>query len=241
MTLAAVPLVVIAGGLGTRLQGTLAPCMPKILAPIGRRRFLDLLIGHMYSRGLRRVFLALGHGSDEVIAYVARARWPKSLKLDWYIESAPAGTAGALRHALDAVKEPTWLAVNGDSISDVDPEALLSFHRARHARATLALAPVRNARRFGTVRCAVDGAVSEFAEKSAAGVGLVSCGFYALDRETIESIPRGVPCSLENDLFPRMIGHGLYATRAGTRFIDIGTPASLRAAQRLLARDGVAG
>jgi NDP-sugar pyrophosphorylase family protein len=239
--LASVPLVVIAGGLGTRLRGTLAPGLPKILAPVGGRPFVDLLIGQMYKRGLRRVFLALGYGSEEVVAYVERARWPKSLILDWCIEPTPVGTAGALRHAFESLKGRTWLVVNGDSISDVDPGALLSFHRACHARATLAVAPVRNARRFGTVHCAADGSVTAFAEKSAAGAGLVSCGIYAIDREAIESIPRGASCSLENDLFPRMIGRGLYATRAGTRFVDIGTPASLRAAQRLLVRDGVPG
>jgi mannose-1-phosphate guanylyltransferase len=117
--------------------------------------------------------------------------------------------------------------LNGDILSDIDLSAQLERHAEMGARATLALTPVEDPSAYGLVRTAPDGEVTEFLEKPSADsvdTNLVSAGAYVLERDVLELMPDEGPCSIERDVFPVLIGAGLYAVESTGYWLDIGTP-----------------
>lgn len=227
--------VVLAGGLGTRLRG-LVRDVPKPLAPVGGRPFLDLVLrnaGRM--PGIGRVVLAVSHMADQVVRRYA-GRTDFGFEIDFSVEPAPLGTGGAIRRALEKTTSPTVLAVNGDSFAEVDWRAFRAFHSAGGDAMTVLLKEVGDAGRYGRVAVDPAGRVLSFEEKrTGAGTGLVNAGVYLFDRRLFDDVPAGVPCSLERDLIPRFLGRGIRGFVTRGKFIDIGVPESYLAAGDYLA------
>jgi NDP-sugar pyrophosphorylase family protein len=233
--------VVLAGGLGTRLA-PLVTDLPKLLAPVAGRPFLERLLDMLAGAGIRRVILCLGHLHDKVLAHLAARAPGAALEIVPCVEQAPLGTGGALRNAVGLLRSDPILVLNGDSLVDADLTAFLSFHRQHGARASMVLAAVADASRFGAVQVDSRDAVVAFHERPAPGtvpVGsdrpvLVNAGVYLLARELVDGIPAGRPVSLEREVFPAWCGQGRFFGFSGPfRLIDIGTPESFTEAQRL--------
>lgn len=223
--------VILAGGLGTRLQGILPDGWPKAMAPINGRPFLEYLIKYLYAYGVRNIVLALGHGGEHVLRFVREASWPDDLIVHSAVEPRPLGTGGGIRFVLPMLSGEVILALNGDSISDIDPRRLLDYHRERGADVTMALARVPDATRYGTVECDAHGRVVRFAEKQAiCGPALINSGMYAISTDVIRGLAEHAEMSWERDVLTQLVGCGLYGIEAATRFIDIGTPQSLHEA-----------
>jgi NDP-sugar pyrophosphorylase family protein len=140
-------------------------------------------------------------------------------------ELQPLGTAGAVKLAeslLQNVNE--FLVMNGDSFMEIDFQELLQFHRKNSAPVTMAVRQVDNASRYGTVKLDSAGRVTGFLEKTGVeSPGVVNAGVYVFGREVLSHIPTG-PCSLEKDVFPKLLDRGVYALEQHGIFIDIGTP-----------------
>jgi len=223
--------IILAGGRGTRLRSVVSD-RPKPLAEVAGRPFVEWLLLTLRTQGVRRAVLATGYKGEMVeAAFGNGARL--GLELAYAHETVPLGTGGAARHALQQVTTDHVLVLNGDSFCPFDVRRLLTNHQRTGARATLLLAPMDDCRRYGTVEAAEDGHVLSFREKNAdLGAGLINAGVYLFDRRTLESIPAGRAVSLENDTFPALIGHGLYATGGEGPFLDIGTPESYASAER---------
>ncbi|MBM4085930.1 MAG: galactokinase, partial [Planctomycetes bacterium] len=152
----------LAGGLGTRLR-TVLPHRPKALAQVRGRPFLACLLDQLAAAGVRHAVLCTGHLGEQVQAEVGNAYGP--LRLAYSQESAPLGTAGALRLALPLLSSASALVMNGDSFCDVDLNAFWRWHRERGAKASLVLAKVADTSRYGRVNVSADGAVLRFHEK----------------------------------------------------------------------------
>jgi NDP-sugar pyrophosphorylase family protein len=224
---------ILCGGLGTRLR-PVAGDTPKALVEIAGTPFLDRLLAHLAASGLHDVVLCTGVGADRVAAHCGDgSRW--GLEIRSSREDTPLGTGGALRLARGLIASSPFLVLNGDSFVDADPRALVSFHTARRAGATLLLVRVPDRSRFGSVRLGDGGRIAAFEEKGLAGPGLVNAGVYALSRNVLDAIPAGRPVSLESEVFPALVGGGLFGFVAHARFIDIGTPESFREAGRFFA------
>ena len=231
---AACEAIVLAGGKGTRLAAAV-PDLPKPLAPVDERPFLDYVIeGFAASGAVSRVTLALGHLSRKIIAH-CKAN-PPALPVAFSIEDMPLGTGGALLHALPRTQGDPVIVCNGDSLVRIDFNSLLLRHAETGAGATIALIPAPDAGRYG--RVSVEGMrVTDFAEKSAGeGPGLINAGVYVFGRYVLESFPTG-PCSLERDLLPRLVADGaVYAFLTEGPFLDIGLPESYAAAEHFIRR-----
>jgi NDP-sugar pyrophosphorylase family protein len=212
---------ILVGGLGTRLRSIVAD-RPKVLAPIHRRPFLAYLLDRLSAAGLRYVVLCTGYKGKEVQA--AFGDTYGALRLAYSQELAPLDTGGALRHAQPLLESDPVLVMNGDSFCDADLAAFWQWHRVRQSVGTLLLTQVPNAKRYGLVHVNADGSVSRFAEKVADGPGLISAGIYLLTQLLVERIPENRAVSLEREIFPNWVGHGLFAFRSEGRFLDIGTP-----------------
>jgi NDP-sugar pyrophosphorylase family protein len=222
--------VILAGGKGTRLQNVVSD-RPKPMAEVAGRPFIEWLILSLKVQGLRRMVLCTGYMHEAIEAYFRDGkRW--DVEIVYSRELSPLGTGGALRQALSQVRTDSLLAMNGDSFCHVDVHVLATAHAARRARASLWLVLAEDCRSGGMVEIDEHGAVRAFHEKpSEQQQGLMSAGIYLLERAVVAAIPPDTPVSLETDVLPSLIGHGLYAVIGCGPFLDIGTPDAYEAAR----------
>jgi NDP-sugar pyrophosphorylase family protein len=240
---AEIPAVVLCGGAGTRLSAVLEG-VPKALAPVAGRPFLDYVLQKLRQAGLRQVVLCVGV-RGEAIKKQYRCRPPGGLTMDYSEEREPLGTGGALQHAKAAIplRSKTLLVLNGDTFLDVEVDCFLEQHLHTASAITVALVSVDDASRFGTVQVNARRQITKFVEKSAAGGNerrknvFINAGWYLMQIEVLRSIPQAPPAvSLEYDVLPQWIGRGLHGHITKGFFIDIGVPEDLRRAQNEFAR-----
>jgi NDP-sugar pyrophosphorylase family protein len=215
--------VILAGGLGTRLRSVL-PDRQKVVAPVAGEPFLARILRSFHAAGVRRVVLALGYRSKDVLDAIG-SLVPPGITVEASIEPAPMGTGGAVRHALPLIGSPDMLVANGDSVADYPVAPLIDLHRQRRARATLLLCEVPDVSRYGTVNLGDDGQILSFLEKQvdARYPGIINAGVYMMSRELVAGFPEG-SYSLETAIFPGLCGNGLYGLATRAPFIDIGIP-----------------
>lgn len=236
-SLAEVDALLLAGGLGTRLR-SVSGDTPKVLVPIAGRPFLTYLLDQLAQAGVRHVVLCTGYRASLVRDTLGDQYGP--MRLSYSEESTPLGTGGALRAALNKTQTPTILALNGDSYCHADLRTLHQFHRDRNALASLLLAEVPNASRFGRVTIDEHSNIQRFAEKTAdEGPGRINAGIYLLSRELIAAIPESRAVSLERDVFPTWIGNHFLGYPVQAPFLDIGIPESLAQAESFLRSVGL--
>jgi NDP-sugar pyrophosphorylase family protein len=226
------PAVLLVGGMGTRLRPIL-PSMPKPLAPIGDIPFLQLLVLQLRSQGIRRLVMCTGHQADQIEEeFGGGCKWEVSI--DYSRESSPLGTAGALKFAEHYLSQGSeFLVMNGDSFLELDIRQFIRFHRQQGGWASIAVRKAPDAARYGTVYLDAVNRVIRFSEKR--GIrepGVINGGIYIFNRAILELIPDGT-YSLERDLLPGLIEHGVFAFEQKGMFIDIGTPADYARAQAL--------
>jgi mannose-1-phosphate guanylyltransferase len=216
--------LVLAGGEGTRLR-PLTNTTPKPVMPLAGRPFLSFMLDWIRAHGVDEVILSCGFMSDAVRLVLGDIY--DGMRLRYVIEDEPLGTAGPVRLAFDeGVLEERLLILNGDVLTDIDLTAELEQHERTGARATLALYPVEDTSSYGVVPTAEDGAVEAFIEKGGgdAPTNRINAGAYVIERDVVERIPAGRAVSFEHEVFPSLVGDGLYGYDAAGYWIDIGTP-----------------
>jgi mannose-1-phosphate guanylyltransferase len=216
--------LVLAGGAGTRLR-PLTLTTPKPVMPLAGRPFLTFMLDWTRSHGVDEVILSCGFMSDEVKAVLGDIY--DGMRLRHVTEDEPLGTAGPVRLAYDqGLLEERLLVLNGDVLTDIDLTAELAQHKGTGARATLALYPVDDTSSYEVVPTDEEGRVTEFIEKGGGEppTNRINAGAYVLEREMVESIPAGRAVSFELEVFPSLVGNGLYGYAAAGYWIDIGTP-----------------
>ena len=159
---------------------------------------------------------------------------PWDVTIEYSKEEQPLGTAGAVKRAQQYLRDvPDFLVMNGDSFLEIDFHRLMDFHRGHGAMATMAVLRVEDTGRYGTVHIDATGRIRGFTEKTGShSTGLVNGGVYVFSQAVFEFISEQ-PTSLERDVFPRLVDHGLYAQEQRGMFIDIGTPADYARAQQI--------
>ena len=233
--LATIDVLVIAGGLGTRIKSALGDT-PKLLAPIGGRPYLAYLLHWLRRFGAKRIVLGLGHRGQAVIDFLDRNKsCYDDLTVVTVIEPRPLGTAGAIRFARPNLRTDPVLVMNGDSFADADLCAFVAHHRRAKAKATLICAEVDDAGRYGRVELDGEGRIRGFIEKDPNfhGRSAVSAGIYLFSAALLDEIAAGNAASLEHDVFGRAPSASLNAFAGRFAFIDIGTPKSLKLAERV--------
>lgn len=230
--------VVLAGGRGTRLREAV-PNLPKSLAPIGKQPFLSYLLGWLRVQGISEIILAVGHRRRAIARYYAKHQ-PSGMHLRYSVETAPLGTAGALRNLRPMLGDEEFLVLNGDSIFDVDLRQMFSFHRRHRSEVTLALATQPETGRYGSVVLDARNRIRTFLEKKPQESGgnrsahrsqWISGGLYIMNKSALRRMPRKREVSLEHELFPRLIGTPFYGFPWKGYFIDIGVPKDYQRAQ----------
>ena len=227
--------VLLVGGLGTRLRSVVASA-PKALASVGDRPFLELLVRQLRHQSIRHLVMCTGYLAEEIEKELGEGReW--DVTIEYSKEPYPMGTAGAVKFAEPLLRNVSdFLVMNGDSFMEIDFQKLINFHRKSGGIATMAVLRMKNEMRYGTVQVTSGGRVSGFTEKSDGDLnGSVNAGIYVFNRRIFDHIPEG-PASLERDIFPKLLDHGVYASKQHGVFIDIGTPEDYARAQDLSKR-----
>jgi mannose-1-phosphate guanylyltransferase len=216
--------VVLVGGEGTRLR-PLTETTPKPLLPFMNRPFLDHVLDHLASHGVDEVVCSSPY-LEAVFHSFLETRKGRAPSVRWITETEPLGTAGAIAGARKLLGG-TFLALNGDILTDMDLGALVEVHRARNAVATIALHRVEDARPFGLVEAGADGRVVAFREKPEDPVpAAINAGVYVLEPGALAGIPAGRMVSIERETYPDLIARGerVYAAVAAGYWLDLGTP-----------------
>jgi D-glycero-alpha-D-manno-heptose 1-phosphate guanylyltransferase len=219
--------IILAGGLGTRLRSAV-PDLPKCLAPVGGRPFLEWQLRSLTQRGVTHFVLALGHGAEQVREALCEP-WAQELAIDYVIERETLGTGGAALYAMNDAGLDEALVANGDTFLGGSLAAMLSpldLHGGELMR--IATVAVADRARFGGV--AVDGAghVTAFLEKGQADAGPINAGLYRINRRALDgSAERSF--SMETLVMPRLVAQrALGAREVSGPFIDIGIPEDYR-------------
>ena len=220
--------VILAGGEGTRLR-PLTSSVPKAVVRLVDRPFIAFMLQWLRGHGIDDVIMSCGFLADGVRAVLGDgSRF--GVRLRYVEEPEPRGTAGALKLA-EPMLDSRFLMLNGDVLTDIDLGAQLDQHARTGARATLALVAVADPSAYGLVVLSEDHAVRDFVEKpDVAGGGrsdsnLISAGAYVLEREILGLVAPGRKVSIEGEIWPALIGAGLYGFPSDSYWLDIGTPA----------------
>lgn len=222
--------VILAGGLGTRLRPVL-PDLPKPMAPVNGRPFLEYLLDFWVSQGVGHFVLSVGYRYQVVIDHFGASY--RDIPIDYSIESTPIGTGGGLFLASEKIfSNQPFFVINGDTYFPVEADSILNFHIETESGLTLVLREMPSAERYGTVLLAEGGHIERFCPPGNGkppffingGVYLVAPEFLC---EPLSAWSSNKPVSLEEELFPEWIKdrRSMYGfLMKGKTFIDIGIP-----------------
>jgi mannose-1-phosphate guanylyltransferase len=220
--------LILAGGKGTRLR-PLTMHTPKPIVSIANRPFLLYQLELLKQADVRDVILSLSYQPHKIEDRLGDGT-DHNVRLSYAVEASPLGTAGAYRNAESLIRETT-VVFNGDVLTDIDLNDVISFHREREAAATIVLTPVPNPTAYGLVETSEDGRVQRFLEKpkpEEVTCDTINAGIYILEPRVLDYIPEGEPFMFEYGVFPQLLERGEpffgYIWRGYWR--DIGTPAS---------------
>lgn len=223
-------IIILAGGLGTRLRGEINN-LPKAMAPVNGRPFLEYLLNYLNHAGFKRVILSTGFLSS-VIENHFRSRY-KSLDIFYAIEKEPLGTGGGIKLAVKKVQSPYFIVLNGDTFFPIDIQGFFQKHVEQLADLSIALKEVDDASRYGEVVCNEHGMIKGFQEKSAeAHPGLINGGIYIVKTKYFKNLHFPEKFSFEKDfLQPVVSTSDFYGQVFEDYFLDIGVPDDYKRAQ----------
>jgi len=217
--------VIMAGGEGTRLR-PISLGVPKPMVPLLDRPVMEHIIGLLKRHGITDICVTLHYLPQSVMDYFGDGE-RLGVKLTYFLEEIPLGTAGSVKNCQDYLGEEDFLVISGDSVCDLDLSAPIQFHRERKAQATLVLYRHPTPLEYGLVLTDREGRVVRFVEKPSWGqviTNTVNTGIYILSRPVLERIPKGESRDFGRQIFPAMLeaGDGLYACPAEGYWCDMG-------------------
>lgn len=225
--------IILAGGLGTRLQSVVQD-VPKCMAPVNGKPFLHYLFDYAEQQGCSRVILSLGYKHEVVTEWLATQQ--RSFSIDYVIETEPLGTGGGIQLAMQKATEQHVAVLNGDTMFHVPLKVMMQFHLDKEAVTTVALKPMMNFDRYGVVNTDNDNRIVQFEEKEYRAEGLINGGIYIINKDSLASKNLPEKFSFEKDYFEAFVQEGdMYGYVSDGYFIDIGIPSDYERAQKDLA------
>jgi D-glycero-alpha-D-manno-heptose 1-phosphate guanylyltransferase len=230
--------VVMAGGFGTRVQHLL-PNVPKPMAPVAGRPFLEWVVRYLARQGVPQAVLSTGYLSEVVERHFATQPVP-GIAVRCVPEAQPLGTGGGFLHAARVSGQcpAAWLVLNGDSLVLADLAAVVKPLADPPTAGVIVGCAVPDAARYGTLGIGPGAELLGFHEKRP-GQGVINAGIYLLRDTVVREFPAGQPLSFEQEIFPQCIRQGI-ALKVATvtaPFLDIGTPESLALAEDFVCRN----
>lgn len=219
--------IVLAGGLGTRLASVVSD-VPKPMAPVAGRPFLLYILDDLIDQGATRIVLAVCHMREVIMEAVGDSY--RGVPVVYSIETTPLGTGGGIRRALELCREDRVNVVNGDSYFQVDLQKFQAVTVEHGWNLAIAVKEMKDYSRYGQVVVDADGFVTAFLEKQHCDAGYINGGIYCLNRTMLTAYPEAF--SMERDCFPELVRQKeIGAVPFSGYFIDIGIPEDYEKAQ----------
>lgn len=220
--------IILAGGLGTRLKDVIHG-LPKPMAPIKSKPFLAYLLDYLVTHDVTKTVLSVGYKYKEIISHFGNSY--RSCHLVYSIETDPLGTGGAIQFAMGKTEAEDIVIVNGDTLFRVPLQEMMSFHLEQCSDLTIALKPMINFDRYGSVLLN-DKQIVGFEEKKYQTQGMINGGTYIIRRSLMEGFDLPLNFSFETDFLEKMIGLiRIVGFVSNSYFIDIGIPQDYERAQ----------
>ncbi|MCX6307134.1 MAG: nucleotidyltransferase family protein [Bacteroidetes bacterium] len=222
--------IVLAGGFGTRLQKMVSD-VPKSMALINQRPFLEYLFDYLVLQGVTSIVLSVGYKHEMISGHFGEQY--KTLSIQYAIETEPLGTGGGIRLALWKINGLRALVMNGDSLFKLDYKALMEFHLKKKADATLALRKLKDTGRYGRVSVNRSRRITGFEEKGlSAAPGYINGGVYIVEKYFLMEPEFRGRFSMEKDCFEQYYpAANFFGFPAEGYFLDIGIPEDYLKAQ----------
>ena len=233
--MASIPVVILAGGQGTRLR-TVISNKPKILAPIGGVPFLYILLNWLAQEGVKDIVFSLGFGAQQVIDALEKLRGSHQLSIRYSVEPEPLGTLGGLSYTLNQFHLEECMVINGDTFVDVKLSAFIEQQRAINSFSGLVAKFVDDTSRYGRLAFKNETYVASFVEKNSdlQTSGWINAGVYYLSSQAIDLVMKNSFGSIEINFLSKYVDLLTYFKVKQGRFIDIGTPESYGQADSVL-------
>jgi NDP-sugar pyrophosphorylase family protein len=232
--------VILAGGLGTRMR-PITETIPKPMIAVAGKPFLQHQLKLLSNAGIKNALLLVGYLGEQIQGYFGDGA-KFSCSVSYSFEPLPLGTGGALKNA-EARLQDHFIVVNGDTYLAIDYAAVHRKFAEVHCAALIVAygkpeTPSRNIPASllpGNLDVNSDGVVTEYRKRNAEGLGYIDAGVVVLKKEIVAHLPAGQKCSLEEEVYPRLIAQGqMRAWVTSEPFYDMGSPAGLGALEAKL-------
>jgi len=216
--------------------------IPKPMISVAGKPFLQHQLELLHACGIDRSLLLvayLGEKIQEFFGDGAKFR----LSVSYSFEPSPLGTGGALKNAEEMLQN-NFVLLNGDTYLAIDYSALLFRFATLNCRALIvaykkptgALSTLLSDHVPNNLAVGRDGRVEAYRKRDPEGLTHIDAGAIVLRKEILKMLPQGRRCSLEEEIFPRLIANGeMYAWVTSEPFYDMGSPAGLAALEEKLA------
>jgi D-glycero-alpha-D-manno-heptose 1-phosphate guanylyltransferase len=223
--------IILAGGLGTRLASVVSD-VPKPMAPVAGKPFLEQVLKSLPAQHIAKVILAVGYTYEKIEEYYGSVY--NTIPLEYSIETEPLGTGGGIGRALRKCTSEYILILNGDTSFDVNLEELIYVHQTEQALLTLALKQMDSPDRYGTVLLEKNTIVRFQEKQTGLSTGLINGGVYIASKALISELPQIEKYSFESEILEGKVTSGrLKGYISKGLFIDIGIPADYERAQSI--------
>jgi len=218
--------IVLAGGKGTRLQSVVSD-VPKPMAPIDNKPFLEYILSYLKKNGVNRVILSVGYKGDIIKSYFNGSF--EGMELVYSNEEEPLGTGGAIKKALSQAKTNKLYIINGDTFFNVNLEELIL---KGNSKISLALKTMHNFDRYGCVESDAKGTITSFMEKEFRETGNINGGIYLVKKDLFDKYTVNEKFSFEEFMQQEYQSLEITSKVFDEYFIDIGIPEDYAKAQK---------
>jgi len=221
--------IILAGGMGTRLKSVVTE-VPKPMAPINGRPFLEYLLNHLIGNGIERIIFSVGFKSEIIADHFGDCY--RDCDLIYVYEDEPLGTGGAIKKAMESVEGDHVLVTNGDSLFLTNVQEQYAFHKSKEADTTLALKLMQDYDRYGSVIIDAKNVITDFKEKAPVAEGVINGGVYIFDVQSFLKHDFPNKFSIESGYFEdKMESSKFIGYQSDAYFLDIGIPDDFAKAQ----------
>lgn len=213
--------IILSGGKGTRLQEVVKD-IPKTMAEVNNKPFLEYLLEELKKYHVKNVILAVGYKKEIIKSYFGEKL--DKINIIYSEEEKPLGTGGAIKKALELSNKEDIIVINGDVFQDVDLNKLMNFHKAKNAEVTITLKYMENFDRYGAVEFDKNNIITKFEEKRKKDKGYINVGVYVIKKEALRKT-KEEKFSIEKDYFEKYTDKKQFIGYIYDKeFIDIGIP-----------------
>jgi D-glycero-alpha-D-manno-heptose 1-phosphate guanylyltransferase len=215
--------IILAGGLGTRLQGVIG-AYPKCMAPVNGKPFLSYIFQYLTKQKCTSAILSLGYMHEVVTVWLDKQSFDFPYKV--VIENEPLGTGGGIQLAMRQAKTNDVAVLNGDTFFDINLDEMMQFHLSKSSETTLALKDMQQFDRYGIVHTDSTGIITSFEEKKYQDTGMINGGVYIVNTKAFLSRNLPAKFSFEKDYLEKFVSEQkFFGWSSSSYFIDIGIPA----------------